>query len=269
MLADFVQLLLRQTTDQQADVREIVASEMIAILEEGESDASIKESVPGFAAAFCDDLMETIRHQLYLPEDERPPRINKALAAAPSGTLKHNDDSGAAAPPSQTMNGSRKRSYHERGDVEVQNGGERQSGSRGRPSKQARRGGRSGSRGGRTQLADGAYAGLATAMGPLPLGSWAVQPAGGFSYMMGLPPNGQLHGPRRRCRDYDTKGVCARGPKCMFEHGNPAAIPLMPPFGPMTSFFPIPAAFSIGSPDEGMKRRDMFSWQTLAWHGED
>jgi hypothetical protein len=52
-----------------------------------------------------------------------------------------------------------------------------------------------------------------------------------FSQQLQQNRPGQQGKRRQRCRDYDTKGYCARGNTCMFEHGNdsifvPPAIPM-------------------------------------------
>ncbi|RYO93869.1 hypothetical protein DL764_007920 [Monosporascus ibericus] len=74
-----------------------------------------------------------------------------------------------------------------------------------------------------------------------------------------LPP------PRRRkgrCRDYDTKGYCSRGSRCLYEHGSESVY--VPPFGPSPAdeYDPNNASLSFGSfglppPSQGMPPLDM------------
>ena len=64
---------------------------------------------------------------------------------------------------------------------------------------------------------------------PIPQASELPQPV--YSGTAMLPPRRK----KGRCRDYDTKGYCSRGNRCMYEHGpDPAYMPT-PPFGPSPS----------------------------------
>jgi hypothetical protein len=153
-----------------------------------------------------------------------------------------------------SQNGSRKRAYNERGDVDMQGGREFTSGF-GRSFKQPRRG-----RGGRQDTGNFAKS---AAIGPMFPGTqyqppqFPGAPGSGTpvfdpnnpmdalmqlqSMGMPLPPmpdftsqgpppqGGQSGKKRQRCRDYDTKGYCARGNTCMFEHGTDSIfVPPMP-----------------------------------------
>jgi len=156
--------------------------------------------------------------------------------------------------PSGPQNGSRKRSYNDRGDGDAQDRGVPYGDPNGRTFKQPRRGGMvrggfEGSNGGR-----GGFQGRPSSVGMPPQGypnlpSMPSPPLGmppfdpnnpmatilamqamGMPPLPGMPslpqPNSASRGPqpgfqgkRRRCRDYDEKGFCARGNTCMFEHG--------------------------------------------------
>ncbi|QIX00750.1 hypothetical protein AMS68_006267 [Peltaster fructicola] len=106
------------------------------------------------------------------------------------------------------------------------------------PVKQARRGRGGSERGGRQnqpwqapQFQPGAMAQMnpQDAIGAL----MAMQQALGLPPMPGMPSFGDQNGPAtsfngrrsgKRCRDYDTKGFCARGASCKFEHGTDAMV---------------------------------------------
>lgn len=86
-------------------------------------------------------------------------------------------------------------------------------------------------RGGRGGLMGGMN-GQMPGMPPPPLGMPAFDPNNPMASMLamqamgfpmpdipGMPPQNQNGRGRPRCRDYDTKGFCARGNACRFEHG--------------------------------------------------
>jgi RNA-binding protein 26 len=217
------------------------------------------------------DVFDAIKYKSYLPGAPPPPRRSSiptnpapGLPAAPSAPYYGGgiDISGAPRGP---QNGSRKRTYNDRGDSDTQDGGDYQFGgdTNGRAFKQLRRGGSMG-RGGRYDsqgngrgarqiqpphmnhppMAPQAFPSLPQmpspppgmppfdpnnpmaallamqAMGmPLP-GMPPYQPAGSPGAQAGSPISG-FPPPmkRQRCRDYDTKGFCARGNTCIYEHG--------------------------------------------------
>lgn len=65
----------------------------------------------------------------------------------------------------------------------------------------------------------------------------AMQQAMGMSNMAPQPPVQKKAG--RRCRDYDTKGFCARGASCIYEHGDDAYImPGNEPYDPSNAALP-------------------------------
>jgi RNA-binding protein 26 len=181
---------------------------------------------------------------------------------------------GSPAAPRGPQNGSRKRSYNDRGDNDFQEGRESQSGAdiHGRNFKQSRRGniGRGGQFDGRGNGRGGWQNQQSSPMGipgmpvtgfsnmpPMPspppgmppidpnnpMAALLAMQAMGFPVPgvpgftpQGSPPIGQSRSPAPgfnptpkrsdRCRDYDTKGFCARGDSCRFEHGNdPVYVP--------------------------------------------
>lgn len=206
---------------------------------------------------FVNDVFEAIKYRSYLPGGGLP---RPGPAAVPPQGLPYDDLPVSVGAPAQ--NGSRKRAFHDRGDVQMQDAADYYSNNT-RSYKQPRRG-----RGGRMDEANGFRTGLATG-GFQAASAYQLSPTYGAStpgaqqqpfdpnnfdpnnpleammrlQAMGvplppLPPfpgQQQLSGPpqrrRQRCRDYDTKGYCARGNSCMFEHGTdsiyvPPAMPL-------------------------------------------
>lgn len=156
------------------------------------------------------------------------------------------------------QSGSRKRSYHERGEIDIPNGVESQFPG-GRSYKQPRRGAGRGGRGGRLDDRRNSGSGTFPNLGyqqtqfptpPLP-GMKPFDPNEAMDAIMrmqamGIPlptmpdylPNSRrgrnIHAPRkrRRCRDYDEKGYCARGSSCIFQHG-PDTLYIPPPPQPL------------------------------------
>lgn len=159
-------------------------------------------------------------------------------------------------PTGPSSGNSRKRGFQDRGDFDAPNGRDQSQGG-GRPFKQPRRGGRNK---GYLDLDrprptpqlqyGGGYTPNAAAPPFVPSGSGAPMPPFDpnnpmeamrqlqqLSQQLGMQmaaltdysqrqggfqphrlPNTQKH--KGRCRDYDTKGYCARGQNCMFEHSN-------------------------------------------------
>ncbi|KAH8653935.1 hypothetical protein BGZ60DRAFT_158270 [Tricladium varicosporioides] len=248
VLADYVLALLRHDGDVEA-VRALCMNEIPDFLKED-------------SVRFINDLFEAILYRSYIPGAAPPQRRPSASFAPPSGPSMHTYGnlgmglpvaSGAPTGPAQQQNGSRKRSYNDRGEGDVQMQGVGEFG--GRAYKQPRRGGSYGDRGGFNNR--GGYAvgrGLPPPMnqGPpsqggfLPHGGMPSPPPGmpnfdpnnpmaamlamqamGFpvpglpqfppANSPGQPPMGQQK--KQRCWDYDQKGFCARGNACNFEHG--------------------------------------------------
>lgn len=246
VLADYVLALLRHDGDVQ-DVRRLCETEIPDFLKE---DSSV----------FVNDVFEAITHKSYLPGAPPPPPRQPVLPQLPAGVAAQfppgqpvglpYDDIPLAQPPQfppafHNQNGSKKRAYGDWSDaLDAQTGRDSRYGGRG--AKQPRRGAGSGpgSRGGRSEDSNGFKR----------PGSSSFQQAGLISagaFPAGVPGNGgwepnaalealfntfasQSQPPRRRarCRDYDTKGYCARGNTCMFEHGDDSIyLPTVPGFG--------------------------------------
>ncbi len=220
---------------------------------------------------FVSDVFDAIKYKSYLPGAPPPPPRSSipanplaVLPAAPSAPYygAGTDISGAPRGP---QNGSRKRSYNDRGDNDAQDGGDYQFGgdTNGRSFKQPRRGGSMG-RGGRFDsygngtggrpnqpthmnlppMPPQAFPNLPPMPTP-PLGMPPLDPNNPMAALLamqamgmpfpGMPPYQQAGSPvaqagsprsgfppsvkRQRCRDYDTKGFCARGNTCIYEHG--------------------------------------------------
>lgn len=245
VLAEYVLALLRHEGTVE-EVRALCEAEIPDFLKE---DTSV----------FVNDVFNAIQYRSYLPGGGLP-RPN--AAAVPPQGLPYDD----LPTPSDTLtqNGSRKRSYHDRGDVQMQDAADYYN-NQPRSYKQPRRG-----RGGRMDDANGFRGGSATGGYPA-AGVYQIPPTYGAPtpgaqqpfdpnsfdpnnpmeamlrlQAMGLPlpplppfpqpgQQQQQHPkqpPRRRqrCRDYDTKGYCARGSSCMFEHGTDSIFvpPVMP-----------------------------------------
>lgn len=243
VLADYVLALLRQDNDP-AEIRTLFMTEIPDFLQE-------------HTEPFVQDLFETVQWKSYLPGGgTRRPSLPFAPPSGPSAPSYGNIGMGVP-PMGPAHNGSRKRSYNERGDGDSQDRGFQGGDPNGRAFKQPRRGG---ARGGFDNF--NGRGGFAGARGP-PVNLQGLPPQQGFPNMPGMPsppagmppfdPNNPMAailamqamgfplpsfptpgspgvgGPQRpnntqptrkpRCRDYDQKGFCARGNTCMFEHG--------------------------------------------------
>ncbi|KAK0715701.1 hypothetical protein B0H67DRAFT_538306 [Lasiosphaeris hirsuta] len=226
VLADYVLALLRHDGDISA-VRRLCETEIPDFLKEDPS-------------AFVNDVFETVAYKSYLPGAPPPPSKQITMPfqpPLPPGTLPYDDvpmSQGTLLAPQNK--GLRKRLFNDRGEiVDAQNG--KDAGWGGRAFKQPRRGGR----GGRADDSDGprGATGFTVPGGQSPSQFLPTPTAIGhfdanaamealFSMPMTMGVNGMPNfsaqvprGRRRhRCRDYDTKGYCARGNTCMFEHGD-------------------------------------------------
>lgn len=188
----------------------------------------------GATPKFVDDLFSALESKSFLPPELRPASSKKPL---------EQQQSPSQAPSSRTE-GNRKRSYHESEHMEsayMPNSGER-------AFKQPRRGGSFGRGASATDPSYGLASQNYDPRNAFPPTTYPPQPpppidlthAGQFNNLPpatahGLPPQpppfpggppGRPYGapqvPRRRrqrCRDFDTKGFCARGNSCQFDHG--------------------------------------------------
>lgn len=234
---------------------------------------------------FANELLQTIRHKSYIPGAPPPPKsqpasVSQASHGAPSATPSSFPAGPAAGP--------RKRGFQDRGDFDAPNGREQFQGG-GRLFKQPRRGGGFGRRGyvdpdapqPVQQLAQHGFPGAPghNALPYVPTGPAATMPnfvpatdpaeamrqlqqlsqqigmqmaqMSGFSPQPGFMPHQPPPQKKRgRCRDYDTKGYCARGQNCKFEHSN----------GPDATTYSLPAPQMSGQiqlPAEGRFQFDV------------
>lgn len=237
LLKTYITKLLEDVSDADSDV---LADYVLALIKTDDAEDvakpncvdNLRDFLGERAESFVEQVFDAIATKSYDPS--QPPV--KLTAVAPSqahrGQIAQHGDS-------------RKRAFE---DDENAYGGQGQSFHGDRPMKQARRGGRGGAggfeqRGGRQQYNGGPFPPQMPQMPGMPpmnfdpnmmdpndpVGSFmALQQAMGVMMPQGMPTfampgappptNGNRSG--RRCRDYDTKGFCARGGSCNFEHGD-------------------------------------------------
>jgi RNA-binding protein 26 len=241
VLADYVLALLRHDGDVNT-VRALCEAEIPDFLKE---DSSI----------FVQDVFDAIHYKSYLPGAPQPPRRGSLPPLAPptGPSAPSYGNLGMPGAPMGPQNGSRKRSYNDRGDGDVQDRG-LYGDPNGRAFKQPRRGGIAGNTGRGNFDSSNGRGGFQGRPSPIsmspqgfpnipgmpspppgmppidpnnPMATILAMQAMGFPVpgMLGLPPvSSPGHGAptqtrKQRCRDYDEKGFCARGNTCMFEHG--------------------------------------------------
>lgn len=202
---------------------------------------------------FADDLIQTVKYRSYVPGAPPPPKPQPG----PVPPLSLGGPSPNQPPfPTGPAAGGLKRGFHDRGDFDAPNGREQFQGG-GRSFKVPRRGGGLGRRGYVDpdapqpvqqmqydypnvpgQIAPpfapagppGAMPNFLAATDPMEAMRQLQQLSQQIGQQMAqFPGYGQQQGyashrppqkKRGRCRDYDTKGYCARGPNCKFEHSN-------------------------------------------------
>ncbi|KAH8804969.1 hypothetical protein F5884DRAFT_797965 [Xylogone sp. PMI_703] len=230
VLADYVLALLRHDGDEDA-VRQLCEAEMPDFLKE---DSSI----------FVRDVFNAIHYKSYLPGAPQPQAPLSTLNPPTGPSVQQiqpqfHGNLGAPPAPMGSHSNSRKRTYNDHADI---GGFGQPDGGGGRQYKQARRGAFPGGRGNRYDDYNGARSrpqlqqgfqpgglsgsasGIPTFDPSNPLAAvLAMQQAMGLP-VPGMPsfPSGAGGAPavkKQRCRDYDTKGFCARGNNCMYEHG--------------------------------------------------
>ncbi|KAK1998748.1 RNA recognition domain-containing protein [Colletotrichum falcatum] len=242
---------LPEVSDTETD---ILADYVLALLASQEGDAghiraACESELPQFlnsdaAPGFVEELFDVIEYKSYLPGAPPPPKKRSKLGfPAP-----------VASSDAALQTGSRKRSYHERGDANAS--GEPYFGfGDERAYKQPRRGQSDsrvpgprglGSPNGYHRQPPYALDGpqqLPPATAPydpnFPQPPAGLQDWRGLAQMQAYPqgaPYGPPHGPRRnrqKCRDFATKGYCARGNSCQYDHGiEPIWVPPSGPSGP-------------------------------------
>ncbi|KAI1430271.1 hypothetical protein F5Y12DRAFT_722935 [Xylaria sp. FL1777] len=270
MIKAWIVKRLENNSDADADV---LADYVLALLRHDGDVETIRklfeEEIPDFlredAAAFTDDVLQAVKYRSYVPgappappapPTARQPHFPLPPAPAhlaprpdimPSSTSLYHPSapySASLAAPPFSQPGSRKRSYNDRddGDVDIILNGQSPYGP---PYKQPRRGGGFGQRGGRYEdpYVPRSYRGTPRfpgAPGSLPYGAalpFGPPPIDANSIIENiqilqsllpsaadLPPSvysGTFPPPSRRkqrCRDYDTKGYCSWGRNCNFDH---------------------------------------------------
>ena len=218
LLKQWVTKKLESISDADSDV---LADYVVALAKSDEPEPTAKansvENLRDFLAdstqSFVDELFQALKTKSYDPS--RPaPEPTTAPYQPPKRT--------SAEQPGQ-LNGSRKRSHHDwdrdeqayaNGHIQSFDGGER-------PMKHPRRGGRGHDlRGGRQPRQQYNMPQMPVPPGALPpLDPNDPNVNAMFMLMqqqLGLMPPPPQH---QRCRDYDTKGFCAAGASCPFEHG--------------------------------------------------
>lgn len=217
--------------------------------------AEIPDFLKEDSAGFIRDVFDVIAYKSYLPGSAPPPQRRPSFPfAPPTGpsampSYAPGPTLGMGGPPFGGPNGSRKRTYNDRGDGDAQDRGMApMGGPDSRMFKQPRRGGGMPGRGGYDNFngRGGFPGGRQPPMlhhGPPNLMP-TFDPADPMAFMLQMQNMGQNLGwdpklnappispvgrgpppvarqPRRpRCRDYDQKGFCARGNTCMYEHGD-------------------------------------------------
>lgn len=240
LLKTWVIKKLEDISDADADVLADYALALVST-EDSEDVArancieNLKDFLPNNAEQFVGELFDAIASRSYDPNAPKP-KPAPPVPQLPTGP--RNDSLGP-------IDVSRKRSFQcDRDEGVGQNGyGHAQGGSR--PIKQMRRGGRGGfDHGGRQQPVPLPPFPHQQFSQPPPMANLAAPPnlppldPNDMMAMMawqqfmngmpglpnaGSPQNGLPYlppGSRQRCRDYDTKGFCARGASCPYEHGN-------------------------------------------------
>ncbi|OTB00404.1 hypothetical protein M426DRAFT_15542 [Hypoxylon sp. CI-4A] len=294
-LRSWVMRRLANTSDADADV---LAEYVLALLRhEGDLESvrtMFAEEIPDFLRdnheAFTEDVFQAIKYRSYIPgAPPAPPSSSRTMPHPPGPTnlplppqyppysqqLPFPLPPTAPAMPSLGQGGSRKRSYNDRDDNDVDiilTSRNTNTYPTLQPHKHQRRGGGFAQRGGRFDDSyasrdprghPNAYPGIADPgrFGQLPMPPFQPGPNQGMQQMdpnalldsiqrfqqlgIQLPEvpdfpkpvySGTIPPPRRRkrCRDFDAKGYCARGNKCKFEHVTDSA--------PMSSIGPAAAA---------------------------
>jgi RNA-binding protein 26 len=277
VLADYVLALLRHDGDTET-VRQLCEAEIPDFLKE---DSTI----------FVRDVFDAIRYKSYLL-GAVPPRRLSVPFAPPSGPSAPSYGNLGVGAPMGPQNGSRKRSYQERGDGDHQDRGFQPAGDpSGRMYKQPRRGGPGLGRGMESFNPNQSRGGGAGRASPMNLQSIPPQgfpgmpgmpspppgmppfdpnnPMGALLAMqaMGLPfpglapfptstspigrgaPGAPTPPKRTRCKDYDTKGFCAKGNTCPYEHGEHSI--WVPPVGKADEYDPTNSNLMAGIESNG------------------
>lgn len=239
LLKVYITKLLEDVSDADSDV---LADYVLALIKTDDAVEVAKpncvENLRDFlgdrAESFVQQVFDAIATKAYDPTVKQTPAAHSQAALGPAGSYGD----------------SRKRAFDETEEPYAGRGPPLHGGDR--PVKQPRRGGRGGGggqfdqRGGRQQYGGAPFQHPNVPMPQMPgmppfnfdpstldpndpvAGLFALQQAMGSMMpggmpgfpMPGAPPPTNGNRNSRRCRDYDTKGFCARGASCNFEHGD-------------------------------------------------
>lgn len=236
VLADYV-LALAKTQEQESASRDNYIE-------------NLRDFLSNNTEQFVDELLIAISTRSFDPN--RAPLRPAAPTFQPTVTSRYEQQ--------KPVDNSRKRSYYARDEEEGPHGSH--SYQRDRPIKHARRGGRGqdnqrGARHFSQQFGMPAMPQLPAGMPQFdpnnPMAAFlAMQQAMGL--MPGMPNGTSPSG--RRCKDYDTKGFCAAGGSCPYEHGNdPFVIPEYDPNNSaLLDIAPAPTSHFDTSRGEGGRR---------------
>lgn len=239
LLKNWIVKRIEDTSDADS---EVLAEYIIALLKHEGSKEEVRKlceaEIPDFLtedpAKFLDDVFRTIAYKSYVPGAAPPPPTRaQGAEPVPAGAFGGKADARHAngMPPR-----SRKRGY---ADLDAPQEQYHQS-QNPRPMKNPRWNGPQSSAQG--DMRQGDYQPMAL---PMPIAD-SANPMAAFMNMDGNMPMGwpaQIGGQfgnggrggrkkkNRRCRDFDTKGYCARGARCNYEHGHDGG--LMPSMGNM------------------------------------
>ncbi|CAK3977239.1 ccch zinc finger and rrm domain-containing [Lecanosticta acicola] len=222
--------LIKKLEDQKVEADSDVLSDYVLALVTGATDepdevtkANCVEQLEGFLndpTKLVNEVFDAIANKSY---DPSKPALKPT---APSYNLPHR----ASPDPARAQNLSKKRPYHDWDRDESQSGQLFTSEGGSRPHKQARRGGRGGDynvrRGVQRQPFGSAQFPQAMQLPQMPTPPPGMppfdpnNPMASFMAMQALGFLPQFSGQGQRCIDYDTKGFCAQGVSCPFEHGS-------------------------------------------------
>ena len=214
--------LIKKLEDAHAEAdSDVLADYITALCNTDEPDdvakANCVENLKDFlgkpSEKFVDEVFEAIATRSFDPSTPAP----KPTAPTYQPPRRHGIE------PPYSQNSSKKRTYHDRAHEELQNGQTPAFVQGGRPTKYARRGGRGGNFNAMGAHQQQQYGMSLPPMPTPPPGMPPIDPNNPMAAFMAMSAMGLMPGfpaPGERCIDYDTKGFCARGASCPFEHGS-------------------------------------------------
>lgn len=262
VLADYViALVTSDETDDANSVKKTCLNDLTDFLQD-------------HTEPFVDEVVSAVQTKSFFPNHQRSPpsapaapRLILSAEAAPfnppSGPSAFSQPYARSSGPSASPEQSRKRRYNEREPSQGRDESDphyRRGHGNDRPLKQtARRGGRNARGTHGMQSAHEAmpmpavpqFPDLPTPPpgfpafdpnNPMSFFSWMSSMAlpGMFPPGLAPPTAGQPKGRKKRCRDYDTKGFCARGSTCPYEHGGEIVLPPTDEYDPTQSSLAVP-----------------------------